>query len=217
MEDNVEQCLIEDPDKKGYFRDKRESDQEYYIAQYNQKCKEKNGIAFHFINGKIASVDQFSKGTHIMKWIEFNYGSTNPTMTVLDNGSIVYKGGFSGNYLEGFVRSGKGKEFEMIGGVQTLVFDGQFHEDMRDGEGIYFENGYPRYRGQWKPSGPISLPNGEGILYDQTGGYMFSSQWKDGFAYSEGVWYDYESLKSYGNCGKSCFRRRVKKLKKSVL
>ena len=39
MEDNGGQYLIEDPDKRGYFRDKRESEQDYYISQYNKKSE----------------------------------------------------------------------------------------------------------------------------------------------------------------------------------
>lgn len=59
----------------------------------------------------------------------------------------------------------------------TLMYDGEMRDGIRNGEGIsYFSNGQVEYDGHWKKG----LFNGKGTLYDATGQEIYSGKWKDG-------------------------------------
>ena len=50
-----------------------------------------------------------------------------------DNGRVVYRGGFTGNPRDGYVRNGEGNEFD---DNDTIVYCGGWHNGNREGNGM---------------------------------------------------------------------------------
>lgn len=89
-----------------------------------------------------------------------------------DNGSIIYKGGFSGNPKYGLLRSGKGNEF---GDKRMLVYSGDWKNGEREGSGRYYQNGDLLYNGEWIGN----EPNGKGSLFSSDGELLIEGVWRN--------------------------------------
>ena len=97
-----------------------------------------------------------------------------------DNRDKVYEGEYNGNYVNGFIYEGKGKQF--LNG--EIIFDGRFVSGKREGYGMTFVNGYPRYRGEWRNN----LPHGKGEVVmsgvdDEKENEVIECGWKNGYGY----------------------------------
>ena len=83
---------------------------------------------------------------------------------------------------------GKGELFNPSSG--QLVYEGQFHQNQRQGHGTSFSNGYRHFTGMWNGD----YPNGPGCLFAPAGGKaLFSGDWQWGYLYTSKGWIDYEN------------------------
>lgn len=89
-----------------------------------------------------------------------------------DNGSVIYKGGFSGDPKNGLLRSGKGNEF---GENKMLVYSGGWKNGEREGSGRYYQNGDLLYNGEWIRN----EPNGKGSLFSSDGELLMEGFWRN--------------------------------------
>ena len=157
-------------------------------AQYvkQKKCLLKHGTCFDFDqNRRCVRECVYANGQlqrTVRKFLEYGimvqYGP---------DGQKIYEGKWSGNYVNGFCRNGKGKEFSN----GKLIYDGTYQNDLRDGYGTFFINGYRRYAGEWKQG----YPHGFGTLFDCSegdndddntllyGAQQISGQWNHGYQY----------------------------------
>ena len=117
----------------------------------------KHGTCFDFNSFKRCvreCVYQNGKLQHIIR--KFNEDGV--MIEYRPDGQKIYEGQWSGDYIKGFYRNGKGKEFSN----GKIIYDGDFKKGYRDGNGTFFVNGYRRYVGTWKQG----YPHGFGTLFD---------------------------------------------------
>ena len=178
--------------------------------------KNKNGISFDFENGECVRESVYVKGeiqfvkrifTHHRDNKDEKNGNGMKTMIENDeNGNRVYEGGYSGDYLTGFVREGVGKLY--LNGEK--IYDGHIHDNKREGYGMSFVDGYPHYRGEWHNDhahgeGEIMM-NGE----REDGDIRLKCQWEYGYGFDKerNVYIDMNGNEVRGWIGKSGLNRK---------
>ena len=98
-----------------------------------------------------------------------------PTMTEYDNNGIVcYIGEWKGDIKNGFVREGRGKEYDEDG--KTLMYSGEWKNGDMDGKGMRYHHGHVLYIGEWK----CGMRNGKGEELNESGEVVFKGKWTDG-------------------------------------
>ena len=96
-------------------------------------------------------------------------------MTELDgNEKRIYEGEFEGDTENGYVRSGKGKEF--ANGNRMALYSGNWKNGRREGFGTEYKEFKPFYTGEWENG----KRNGEGEELDENGRVVYEGKWKDG-------------------------------------
>ena len=142
---------------------------------------EKNGISFDFEEGKCVRESVFANGElqYIIREFQTKDGK-DVMIEYNDNGNKVYEGEYFGNYVNGFVYEGYGKQF--LDG--EIIYKGQFVSGKREGYGVTFVNGYLRYRGEWHNNHPHG--RGEIVLNgldNKEEGEVIKCNWKNGYGY----------------------------------
>lgn len=87
--------------------------------------------------------------------------------------------------------------FPIVRRFGKVLFDGEY----KDGSGVsgttFYENGNPRYKGEWKEGNY----NGEGIQYWESGEKRYDGSWnngkRDGYGTSYRLCKDLDSVKKY--------------------
>ena len=154
----------------GYFKEEDSSGQLISVSEYDELNVFKNGKCFEMENGKVKRVCVYENGVVKRVMQEFNES----TMTEYNNGKRVYEGEWKGGMKNGFVREGKGKEYEKDG--ETALYSGQWKSGKRDGKGTEYRDGHALYTGEWKNG----MRNGEGKEMDGNGRVMWSGKWANG-------------------------------------
>ena len=155
-----------------------------YKGGYDKKHKRKGKGQLYEYDGKsVKEVYDCENGERTVKRIEFDYH----TMSELnENGGVVYKGDYKGSPRDGYMRNGKGDEFDKD---DMLVYSGSWKNGKREGIGKYYQNGSLRYNGKWKNG----KPNGDGKQYNNDGIVIREGKWENGYNKLEkGVWIGYE-------------------------
>ena len=145
-----------------------------------QNMREKNGISFDFVEGKCVRESMFVNGELQYVLREFRLKDKRDVMIEYnENRDKVYEGEYVGDYVNGFVYEGKGKQY--LNG--EIIFDGHFVSGKREGYGITFVNGYPRYRGEWHENHPHG--KGEVVMscVDDKQSEVVECSWKNGYGY----------------------------------
>ena len=155
----------------GYFKEADSSGQLISVSEYDELNVFKNGKCFEMENGKVKRVCVYEKGEMKRVMQEFD-GSI--MVEYDDNGKRVYEGGWKGDMKSGFVRDGKGIEYEKDG--ETALYSGQWKSGKRDGKGTEYRDGHALYTGEWKNG----MRNGKGKEMDESGRVVFVGEWKDG-------------------------------------
>ena len=114
------------------------------VSEYDDNWL-KNGTCFEYEDEIVVRECEYEKGrmTGVLReWkgevmIEYDV-----------NGTRIYEGGFEGYVVKGFVREGKGKEFEIDG--KSALYVGRWKNGLRDGYGSEFKDCFPVYIGEWK-------------------------------------------------------------------
>ena len=89
------------------------------------------------------------------------------------SGNIIYEGEFIQNVKYLYPRHGKGNEFR---GNHVFVYNGDFANGYRHGQGVLYENGVKRYEGGWK----LGKASGQGVLFDEQGSEVFRGDFLQG-------------------------------------
>ena len=95
------------------------------ISQYSSDLSKKNGTCYLFHNGTVERECIMSNGveTSVVRLFEES------NMKEMDReGRVIYEGGFGGDYISGFVRSGYGREIDKTG---KILYEGVFSENKR--------------------------------------------------------------------------------------
>ena len=128
---------------------------------------QKNGKVLYYQDGCLVSIDLFKNNTKMRTLKSFG----NNQMTEYDtNNNRIYEGEYE---IDGwsFYRQGWGTEYIQN---RTMVFEGSWKNDRRNGKGTSYRNGSIEYEGNWKEG----IPHGSGKLNDTNG--CWKGEWKDG-------------------------------------
>lgn len=113
-------------------------------------------------------------------------------------GKVVYRGDYnayqshpSNVCLDILERCGQGSEFENDG--VTICYTGDFENDMREGNGMFYRNGLPVYSGEWKKN----HPHGNGMLMGEDGMVICEGTWEYGYIHVLNGWLDYATRKMH--------------------
>ena len=138
------------------------------LCKYNEN-HEKDGIGYLYTNDVISEEIEFANGQRVNTTKKFE----EKLMTIFnENNERVYEGGFVNDRMKGFPRNEKGREFKQ--GI--VVYDGDWVDDKKQGEGTSYQNYRPLFKGHWQND----LPDGEGSLYDENGSVLIEGQWHKG-------------------------------------
>ena len=103
----------------------------------------KNGICFEYEDEIVVRECEYEKGRMIGVLREWK-GEVLIEYDV--NGTRIYEGGFEGYVVKGFVREGKGKEFEID--EKSALYVGGWKNGLRHGYGSEFKDFFPVYIGE---------------------------------------------------------------------
>ena len=145
-----------------------------YVGGYAGDIKSgfvRNGRGYCIIEDKAKQYCEFENGKMKRVMQEFD-GSTMTEYN--ENGVMSYLGEWKGDMKSGFVREGKGKEYEKNG--KKAIYSGQWMSGKRDGKGTEYRDGHALYTGEWKNG----IRNGKGKEMDESGRVVFVGEWKDG-------------------------------------
>ena len=197
--------VVKNDTMEGYFNEVSvENGSILTISQYDASHQKKNGHCLEFENGEIAREVLYENGVR-MEVIgeyreEFHYeleeGKVKqvfwrkPDQEVLfmeinesrmteysETGKINYIGEFKGDIDNGFVREGKGKEYDSEG--LFVVYSGEWKDGKRDGLGSELKACRPVYYGQWKDG----TRNGCGTEMDENGNVVKSGLWSNAYCF----------------------------------
>ena len=135
------------------------------------ESEKKDGICFDFEEGRIVRECEYKNGRSIgvlREWkgdvmIEYD-----------DNGKRVYEGGWKGDMKRGYVREGKGREYE--GDGKRTLYYGDWKNGLREGYGSEFKDYCSVYTGEWKNG----MRDGEGEEYNENEELIRSGIWTKG-------------------------------------
>lgn len=147
--------------------------------------KKGKGQFFEYDNKGLKKVYATENGEKKEKRRKFNNG----VMTCYKDEGVVYEGGYSGNPKDGFVREGEGEEYD---GCWNIVYNGNWKNDKREGQGIFYRNNELKYDGNWKNN----KPHGKGRYMNEKGEVVYEGEWVNGFLQIEEMkWFNYSTDK----------------------
>ena len=94
-------------------------------------------------------------------------------------GNIRYEGEYKDDIVNFYPKNGKGIEYEKDG--ETIVYEGEYSNNLRCGKGNFYKNGQLWYEGNWKDN----LPNGYGKLYGKNDEVLYDGEWIGGHLYEK--------------------------------
>ena len=127
---------------KGYWKEMNDDNEVISICKKNEK-NENDGICYFYSNGKIDKVSEWKNGEelNVLKRFEGN------KMIEFVNGVKRYEGEFRDSIKHNYPREGEGEEYDTDG--KSLVYEGQFWNNKRQGKGKLYRNGDVVYDGKW--------------------------------------------------------------------
>ena len=189
------QQLAEVPEKPSYYKELNPDGSILSISQYNKELTEKNGICYEFLNGRVEAIKKYSHGEVELFIASFEENK----IRVMDHGVQKYFGEYSGDYIKGFEKCGHGVEYDENG--ESVIYDGEFQNDQRNGQGMFYSNGYVRYKGAWKNG----VPSGIGTVYDDQGILLKSgNNWVNGYLKVSGGYLYYGTGRKERTCSEVC-------------
>ena len=178
----------------GFFKEVDSNNQLISVSEYDELKVSRNGKCFDMENGKVKRVYMYENGERKRLIIAFN-GSTMTEYN--ESGKRVYEGGFKGDMKNGFVREGKGNEFDENDRVKRVcVYENgmmkqliqEFNESTmteydENGKKVY-EGGFIDYSNSWFKR------NGSGREFDKDGEtIVYSGEWNNGMREGLGTEY----------------------------
>ena len=145
-----------------------------YVGGYAGDMKNgfvRNGRGYCIIEDKAKQYCEFENGKMKRVMQEFD-GSTMTEYN--ENGVMSYLGEWKGDMKSGFVREGKGKEYEKDGETHCILVSGRVERGTD--KGTEYRDGHALYTGEWKNG----MRNGKGKEMDESGRVVFVGEWKDG-------------------------------------
>ena len=116
-----------------------------------------------------------------------------------ENGNVVYQGEYLKDDNMSFPRHGHGKEFR-----NGEMYDGNWVNNHKEGEGKLFVEGHLHYKGMWKND----VANGHGCLYNDEDNIICEGEWKDNVCEMDG--------KEYHSCNLPTNNKKEKSKRSSV-
>ena len=154
---------------EGYLEEVKDEKIISIFKYTNNHTIEGKGLLFEYHGNRVSEVYECENGEKSVKRIQFE----NAIMIELnENGGIVYKGGFTGNPRNGFVRNGEGIEND---GNNVMIYSGGWKNGEKDGNGLWYDSGILRFNGEWREGKPY----GNGKLYNHEGDVIMERLWKN--------------------------------------
>ena len=127
---------------KGYFKEMNEKNEIISICQKDEEGNN-DGICYFYSNGKIDKVSEWKNGEELNILRRFE----GKKMIEFVNGVKRYEGEYRDSMTDGYCREGEGKEYDMNG--KSLIYQGQFENGKRYGQGKLYQNGEVVFDGMW--------------------------------------------------------------------
>ena len=155
----------------GFFKEMNEKGELLSVSEYDEDVILKEGKCFEFEGERVVRECEYKNGECvrvIREWkgdvmIEYD-----------DNGKRVYEGGWKGDMKRGYVREGKGREYE--GDGKRALYYGDWKNGLREGYGSEFKGGIAVYIGEWKNG----MRDGEGEEYNDNEEVVRRGIWIEG-------------------------------------
>ena len=134
--------IVELKEMKGYWKEMNDANEVISICRKNEK-NENDGICYFYSNGEIDKVSEWKNGEEVNVLKRFE----GKKMTEFVNGVKRYEGEFRDSIKHNYPREGEGEEYDTDG--KSLVYEGQFKNGKRQGQGKLYRNGEVVYNGKW--------------------------------------------------------------------
>ena len=127
---------------KGYWKEMNDDNEVISICKKNEK-NENDGICYFYSNGVIDKVSEWKNGEELNVLKRFE----GKKMIEFVNGVKRYEGEYRDSIKHNYPREGEGEEYDTDG--KSLVYEGQFWNNKRQGKGKLYRNGDVVYDGKW--------------------------------------------------------------------
>ena len=179
----------------GFYEERNGVGKLMSVSHMNLELMCKDGVSYEYDNGQLVRVSEYVKGKFRRVLKDVN-GSTMTEYN--ENGSKVYEGEFVERVEEGIKRKGKGVEYADDG--ETVLYVGDWSDGLRNGYGVWYDDGEVVYKGEWKRG----VPCGKGMLVKEDGSIV-EGEWENGYMNIGGKrWLDYAKGKEY-----TMYKRRL--------
>ena len=128
--------------KKGYWKVFNEENKVIRICQRDENGKYE-GINYIFQCGKISRISVWKEGKEKTLIKQFN----GLTMTEYTDGYKSYEGGYLDSFELDYPRNGKGEEF--LKDEKTLVYQGEYRDGRRHGQGVTYKKNKVKFQRNW--------------------------------------------------------------------
>ena len=134
--------IVELKEMKGYWKEMNDSNEVISICQKDDECRN-DGICYFYVNGKIDKVSKWKNGEELNVLKRFE----GKKISEFVNGVKRYEGKYRDSIKYNYPREGEGEEYDTDG--KSLVYEGQFWNNKRQGQGKLYRNGDVVYDGIW--------------------------------------------------------------------
>ena len=134
--------IVELKEMKGYWKEMNEKNEIVSICQKDEEGNN-DGICYFYSNGVIDRISEWKNGEELNVLKRFE----GKKMIEFVNGVKRYEGEFRDSIKHNYPREGNGKEYDVNG--KNVIYQGQYWNGKRQGNGIVYENGKKVYDGMW--------------------------------------------------------------------
>ena len=134
--------IVEMKEMKGYWKEMNERNEIISICQKDDECRN-DGICYFYVNGDIDRISEWKNGEEMNVLKRFE----GKKMIEFVNGVKRYEGEYKDSIEHNYPREGKGEEYDTDG--EGVIYQGQFENGKRQGQGKLYRNGDVVYDGKW--------------------------------------------------------------------
>ena len=134
--------IVELKEMKGYWKEMNDANEIISICQKDEEGNN-DGICYFYSNGKIDKVSEWKNGKELNVLKRFE----GKRMIEFVNGVKRYEGEYRDSIKYNYPREGEGKEYDTDG--ETVLYQGQYWNGRRHGQGKAYKDRKKVYDGMW--------------------------------------------------------------------